>query len=254
MRIFKQVRKKLIMSEKRGLLLITFLKKIPKSLSILLINFFLAFPVFGQDPSATISTIDKELNSGKKTVSDILKDTGFMFLHSLTPFREVIKRNARAETITIIANTEPGVRIEVNGIVTNRSGQPLKNILIYFYHTSDKGWYSDTAVHILMNEGDHRHARLFGYVRTNAQGKFKIYTIRPNGYPKSELAAHIHLQMWKDGGASLFGIPGELQFSDDIRMTPQRRQRSLSEGFLIAANEGSKQAPIYNYIIRSSAE
>jgi protocatechuate 3,4-dioxygenase beta subunit len=177
-----------------------------------------------------------------------------MYLHSLTPFREMIKRNATAEEITIAAPNEPGVQIVVNGTVTDKSGMPLNDILIYFYHTSDQGWYSDTAVHILVREGDHRHARLFGYVKTDAQGKFTIHTIRPNGYPKSDLAAHIHIQMWKADGTQLPGIPGELQFADDIRMTTVRRKRSIAEGFLVAENTGTKEKPVYNYIIISTME
>ena len=212
---------------------------------------FLPSLVFSQDTSEVILKIDKGLNDKNYTISDVLTDTGLMYLHSLTLFREVIKKNAKAEEITIAAPNEPGVRIIVLGMVTNKSGKPLPNILIYFYHTSDKGWYSDTAVHILKYEGDHRHARLFGYVKTDKQGKFKIYTIRPNGYPRSDLAAHIHIQMWKEDGTPLLGIAGELQFADDVRMTEARRKKSTEEGFLIANNMGSKVRPIYNYVIAS---
>lgn len=210
--------------------------------------------LIGRDTTAIIAKIDKELQSKAKTPSQVLTDPGLMYLHSLTPFREVIKKNANSEPITIVAPNEPGDKIVVNGTVTKNSGEPLSNILIYFYQTSDKGWYSDTAVHILSYEGDHRHSRIFGYVKTNAEGKFQIISIRPNGYPKSDLAAHIHIQMWKEDGKLLLGIPGELQFDDDIRMTEQRRQKSASEGFLVAKNKGTKKEAIYNYIIKAKAE
>ena len=153
--------------------------------------------------------------------------------------------------LQLLQPTEPGIRIVVNGTVTNNSEKPLANILVYFYHTSDKGWYSDTGVHISKYEGDHRHSRLFGYVKTDSNGKFSIKTIRPNGYPKSDFAGHIHIQMWKEDGAYLLGIPGELQFDDDIRMTEQRRRKSMADGFLIAKNEGTKEMPIYNFMIKA---
>ena len=207
---------------------------------------------FSQDTSAVVSEIDKELNSKRKTVSDILTESTFLYLHPLTSFRETIKKYADAGDITIVTETEPGVRVTVNAAVTDSSGKPLAGILVYFYHTSDKGWYSDTGVHILKFEGDHRHSRLFGYVKTDSNGRFSINTIRPNGYPKSDFAAHIHIQMWNDDGTYLLGIPGELQFDDDVRMTERRRQRSLSEGFLIAKNEGTAEKPIYNYLIKSN--
>lgn len=209
------------------------------------------FLSFSQDSLSVISNIDKDLLSKRITISDVLTNSSYMYLHSLTAFREVIKRNANTEDITIVTTSEPGIRIVVNGTLTDKSEKPLANILVYFYHTSDKGWYSDTAVHIAKYEGDHRHSRLFGYVRTDSNGKFSIKTIRPNGYPNLGFAGHIHLQMWKEDGTYLLGIPGELQFDDDPRMTEQRRQKSISDGYLIANNDGTKEIPVYNYIIKA---
>lgn len=216
-------------------------------------TFFLLFILsssYGQDTLSVIKEIEKDILSNSKAISEILKDTSLIYLHSLTSFREVIKRNANDKEIEIVSDIEPGTRILVKGILLNKNGDPLPNILIYFYHTSDKGWYSDTSVHILKYEGDHRHSRLFGYVKTDDKGNFAIKTIRPNGYPMSDLAAHIHLQMWKEDGSLLLGVPGELQFDDDVRMTDERRKKSLSEGFLISKNMGTKDKPIYNYVIK----
>lgn len=53
---------------------------------------FLPSVVFSQDTSVVISNISKEISADKKTISDILTDTGLMYLHSLTAFREVIKK------------------------------------------------------------------------------------------------------------------------------------------------------------------
>lgn len=92
-----------------------------------------------------------------------------------------------------------------------------------------------------------------GYVKTDSVGKFRIKTIRPNGYPNSDLAGHIHIQMWKEEGTYLLGIPGEVQFYDNIRMTEQRRQKSISDGFLIEKNSGTNEKPEYNFLIHSKA-
>ncbi len=219
-----------------------------------LIFCILTLSSYSQDTTLIISRLDEELYNKRKKISDVLTDSTLMYLHSLTSFREIIKRNATAEAIAIVAEKEPGLRIIVNGTVINSSGKPLVSVLVYFYQTSDKGWYSDTAVHIKKYEGDHRHSRLFGYVKTDSLGKFRIKTIRPNGYPKSSFAGHIHIQMWQEDGTFLLGIPGELQFDDDIRMTDERRHQSLSEGFLIAKNEGIKEMPIYNYLIKSKGK
>ena len=221
-----------------------------KVLLVLALSLFLFSSSFGQDTLAVIKKIENDIISNGKTITEVLKDTNLMYLHSLTSFREVIERNANDDEIEITSDIEQGTRILVNGQVVDQNENPVPNVLIYFYQTSDKGWYSDSAVHILKYEGDYRHACLFGYVKTDSSGKFKIKTVRPNSYPRSDLAAHIHIQMWKEDGALLFGAPGELQFDDDIRMTAQRRKKSLSEGFLISKNTGTKDKPIYNYIIK----
>lgn len=199
-----------------------------------------------QNSGDAISNINLQLQQGKTTISNILSSDSLMNLHSLTPFREVIKANAKAEKIKIVTNKEPGTRITVNGLVVNKKGEPQKNVLIYFYHTSDKGWYSDTGVHILMNSGDMNHARLFGYLKTNDKGEFSFETIKPSGYPKSDLAAHIHIQFWNENQRTLVGN-GELQFDDDPRMTPARRARSLAEGYLISKNTGTAENALYVY-------
>ena len=220
------------------------------ALFIILFTGALAKHTLGQNTESVIAETNRLLGSNRKTVSDVLTDTALFYLHANTAFREVIRKHAKAEKITIASANEPGTRIVVNGTVLNNANKPMAGILIYFYHTSDKGWYSDTGVHIKGYEGDHRHSRLFGYVQTDAQGIFTINTIRPNGYPQSGFAGHIHLQMWNANGAHIPGIPGELQFEDDVRMTAERKQRSLAEGYLVAKNEGTKEQPVYNYIIK----
>jgi len=226
----------------------------PKRLFILLSCCLIAARSMGQDTAMVIAALDKDLSNNQKTVSAVLSDPAYMYLHALTPFREIIKKHAGAGPITIVTPDELGLRITVHGTVTNRYGKPLAGLLIYFYHTSEKGWYSDTGVHIRKYEGDHRHSRLFGYLRTDAEGRFSIMTIRPNGYPGSDFAGHIHIQIWNKDGTYLAGIPGELQFSDDPRMTEQRRKRSIADGFLVAGNEGSTKKPVYRYLIQSATD
>ena len=52
---------------------------------------FLPFLVLTQDTSGVIAKIDKDLINKKKTISNVLTDTGLMYLHSLTPFRAVVR-------------------------------------------------------------------------------------------------------------------------------------------------------------------
>jgi protocatechuate 3,4-dioxygenase beta subunit len=110
------------------------------------------------------------------------------------------------------------------------AGEPIMDALLYLYHTSAKGWYSDKAAHIQANSGDVKHARLFGYMRTDQDGRAEVHTIRPSGYPQSELPAHIHLGL--DAGGKSLPV-GEIQFDDDPRLTPAQRKHSAQEGAMI---------------------
>lgn len=211
-----------------------------------LICFLALTALHSQNNGTTIKSIDQKLQSNKVTVTEILSDEAFSYLHPETAFREMIKANAKAEMITIVSEKEPGIRITVEGEVTNKKGMPIKNKLVYFYQTSDKGWYSDVGVHIAGYEGDYRHARLFGYLKTDEKGRFSFNTIKPKGYPQSDLAAHIHIH-FLDSNAKSIHCPAELQFEDDPRMTPERKIRSQAEGFLISKNSGSEEKPVYSY-------
>lgn len=201
-----------------------------------------------QDETKMIQQIDADLATGKTTISKVLSDKNYMTLHPITAFREVIKKHAKAEKVTMITDDEPGTKITVKAVVKTTSGELMKNVLVYLYQTSDKGWYAADRPHVDGNEGDHGHARLFTYVKTNDKGEFEISSILPKGYPNSDLPAHIHVQMWKDG-TTIPGVPGELLFDEDERLTPERKQRALREGFLVEKNRGSSANPVYNYTI-----
>ena len=200
------------------------------------------------DTKRLIESIDQQLHAGKLTVTDALADHQYAHLHSLTPFREVIKKNAKQGLVRLTTEGEPGLKILVKGTVRDHSG-PVKNALMYVYHTSDKGWYADTAAHVNMMEGDMRHARLFGYLRTDDKGDFQFETIRPRGYPRSDLPAHIHLSMWYEDGEPIHGVPGELLFEEDDRLTPARRKEALANHYLISSNSGTSDHFVYEYKI-----
>lgn len=192
-----------------------------------------------------IKDIDEKLQHEKITVTQVLTDPSLIALHSLTPFREVIRKNAKAEKITLVTSSEPGSRITVKGTLM-KDGVRQRNVLVYVYHTSDKGWYADTAAHVLMNEGDRRHSRLFGYFKTDGNGNFEFETIKPHGYPKSDLPAHIHFEVFEDGGDMLIT---ELLFDDDERLTSAARKRAADENFIISKNTGTKEKPVYEYVV-----
>jgi protocatechuate 3,4-dioxygenase beta subunit len=223
------------------------MKMLPGTILALLI--FQSWSSYAQGMDEVLRKLENDLAGRQVSISNILSDEQYMNLHSKKDFRELIKKYAGPGSIKIVSEKEPGKRTKVVCTVTDKLGIPINNALVYFYQTSAKGWYSDTAAHILVNEGDHRHARLFGYSYTDKEGKIEIETIQPAGYPNSGLPAHIHISMWRDGNI-VQGVPGELLFEDDIRLTEERKQRAIREGFVISKNAGTDANPVYNYLIK----
>jgi protocatechuate 3,4-dioxygenase beta subunit len=178
-------------------------------------------------------------------VSDLVQDERFLSLHPQPVFRELVKAVARDPVLTIPRSDEPGSRIIASGRIEIPSGAPVAGAIAYVYHTSAKGWYSDKAAHVRAWAGDTRHARLFGYLKTGDDGSFEIRTIRPGGYPRTDLPQHIHFEVDADGYQPRVT---ELLFDDDPRLTTAQRDRAKHEGFIIAAASGaSEDKPTFRY-------
>ena len=167
---------------------------------LLIINFISPLFVSCQlSPDGLIREAEEKLRTNKATISQILTDKKYDVVHPETSFREIIERYCKAETISIATDTIPGRKIKVIGRIKDETGSAIPNALVYLYHTDSRGWYAANSPHVNMNEGDMRHARLFGYVRTDKEGKFELHTIKPSGYPQSDLPAHIHVHVTAEG-------------------------------------------------------
>ena len=205
------------------------MKKLLLLLNVLVTPLFLSCQSNG-----LIREAEEKLKTGKATTSQILTDKKYDALHPETEFRDVIAKYAKAETISIATDTIPGRKIKVTGVVKNEEGKPVVNALVYLYHTDSRGWYAANSPHVNMNEGDMRHARLFGYVRTDKDGKFELHTIKPSGYPQSDLPAHIHVHVTADGYRNFVN---EFLFDDDERLVGNIRENSVRNQFIISKPE-----------------
>ena len=183
---------------------------------------------------ALIQDAANKLKTNKATISQILTDKKYDAVHPETSFRELIKKYCKAGLISIVTDTIPGKKIKVVGTVKNAAGKPVAGALVYLYHTDSRGWYAADAPHVLMNEGDMRHARLFGYVKTDKCGMFELHTIKPSGYPKSDLPAHIHIHVEADGYQPVIT---EFLFDDDERLVRKIRENAVRDGFPVAKPE-----------------
>jgi protocatechuate 3,4-dioxygenase beta subunit len=187
-----------------------------------------------EDSSVLLKQAEIKLQNHSAVVSSILTDKTYVLLHPLTAFREMIRKYSSAGVVSITTDDEPGKKIKVIAAVKNKEGQPVADALVYLYQTDSRGWYAANAPHVLMNEGDFRHARLFGYLKTDKNGRFELHTIKPSGYPQSDLPAHIHVQVIAAGYQS-YGT--EFLFQDDERLKGEILNRAIIDGGMIAKPE-----------------
>jgi protocatechuate 3,4-dioxygenase beta subunit len=121
-------------------------------------------------------------------------------------------------SLTLTSADEPGEKLVVSGLIVDRSGRPLPGVQVHVYQTDASGRYT------LERPMDEPHARLSGWLRTDAQGRFELRTIHPGGYQHTrrlegrdrKIPAHIHLDVTAPGCA-----PCRFQavFADDPLLT-----------------------------------
>jgi protocatechuate 3,4-dioxygenase beta subunit len=92
--------------------------------------------------------------------------------------------------IVIAGTAERGDRFVVTGQVASM-GRPIAHASIYAFHADADGFYTRDGLN------SDEHARIFGTLRTDANGRFRYETIRPGGY--GDLSAHVHHVVRADG-------------------------------------------------------
>jgi protocatechuate 3,4-dioxygenase beta subunit len=200
---------------------------------VFILSFF-SCSLFAQTDTSLLNEVRIKLANGTDDPSTVLTAKKWLPLHPVTAFRDLIASHAPSGSLSIAPPDEPGRKIKVIVKVQDENGTPLKNIFVYLYQTDSRGWYAAESPHVNLNEGDMRHARLFGYVKTDEQGRFDLFTVKPSGYPRSDLPAHIHIHFSAKGYRN-YGT--ELLFDDDERLVGDIRASSIRNRFLIAKPE-----------------
>jgi protocatechuate 3,4-dioxygenase beta subunit len=130
---------------------------------------------------------------------------------------------------------EPGMAgrvLEVSGFLLTRNCQPVARALIDVWQADDKGEY------------DNRGFRLRGHVFSDAEGRYRIRTIRPARYPGR--TAHIHVKAQAPGGKIL---TTQLYFPEE----PGNRRDSLfrPELLLQVARAGDSLSARFDFVLET---
>lgn len=117
--------------------------------------------------------------------------------------------------------SEPGQPMVLRGTVFGQDGKPRKGVVVYAYHTNARGIYPTAAR--APGPASRRHGLLRGWALTDAQGRYAFHTIRPAGYPGTDLPQHIHLHVIERGCATYY--IDDVLFTDDPRLTAEQIRR-----------------------------
>lgn len=112
---------------------------------------------------------------------------------------------------------DEGQKLLVSGTVFEIDGKtPVSNVIIYYWQTDINGYYSSKQG---MSEETKRHGYIRGWLKTDEDGKYFLYTIRPAPYPNEKLPAHIHLAIKEPDINNEYYID-EINFDDDELLIP----------------------------------
>ncbi len=143
--------------------------------------------------------------------------------------RDVVRKHAAQASETLVPPGEPGEAIAISGTVRDEQGNPVRGALVTIFQTDAAGLYAKSDAQ--RRRMDEPNSRIFGFLRTGADGKYEFRTVRPGGYPfplpnmqgdQAWIPAHIHFLVSAAGFAD-FGCGHQncqIVFADDPRMTP----------------------------------
>ncbi len=139
-------------------------------------------------------------------------------------------------------------KLLITGTVYKTDGKTLApNVLIYYWHTNQKGLYTSIKSGKAKVHGDLR-----GWIKTNEKGQYQIFTLRPNPYPNDTSPAHIHFSI-KEPGLSNEYYPEDLVFDDDPLLIPSLKKYPPSNrcgsGIVRILIEGEVQVAEHDFVL-----
>lgn len=121
---------------------------------------------------------------------------------------------------------QDGQKLLITGTIFRRDGKtPAPGVILYYYHTDVNGYYPNKEG---LDRRVVRHGYIRGWVKSDENGKYSIYTVRPAPYPNANEPAHIHPTI-KEPDLNEYYID-EFVFDDDKLLTGEKRKRLENRG------------------------
>ncbi len=122
---------------------------------------------------------------------------------------------------------QTGQKLLITGRILAPDGRtPAPGVILYYYHTDVHGHYTDGPD---LDPRVKRHGHIRGWVRSDAEGRYAIHTVRPAPYPGGSDPAHIHPALLEPGIEVPYYID-EFVFDDDPLLTKEKRRAMEDRG------------------------
>lgn len=122
---------------------------------------------------------------------------------------------------------QKGQKLLITGTIYKLDGRtPAPGVILYYYHTDINGVYANKQG---LDPGAVRHGYIRGWVKSDANGRYAIYTVRPAPYPNRNFEAHIHPSIKEPNIDKEYYID-EFVFDDDKLLTGEKRKKLPNRG------------------------
>lgn len=158
----------------------------------------------------------------------------------------------------VVAGPTPGMKpslaegqpLAIEGIVYGDDCTPLAGARVSFHHTDGQGNYGPPSGSVSELECCYYQ----GQVASDAQGRFRIETVRPGSYAGENPPpmAHIHLEINHPDAEML---PTEIVFADDPHLIPDAAERGLVvvQPVEVKAKDGPGWSVLAEFVLERSA-
>uniref|UniRef100_UPI0040480214 dioxygenase family protein n=1 Tax=Roseivirga sp. TaxID=1964215 RepID=UPI0040480214 len=120
-----------------------------------------------------------------------------------------------------------GQKLLITGSILKPDGiTPAPDVILYYYHTDVNGVYPNSKD---LNQKVAGHGSIRGWVKSDKNGRYSIYTVRPEAYPNRTDPAHIHPSIKEPNDMNEYYLD-EFVFDDDPLLTTQKRRSMENRG------------------------
>ncbi|WP_341227608.1 intradiol ring-cleavage dioxygenase [uncultured Arcticibacterium sp.] len=126
-----------------------------------------------------------------------------------------------------------GQKILLTGTVYQLDGKtPASGIILYYYQTNAEGVYATKESeerNMPKNKLGQTHGYIRGWIKTDVQGKYALYTAMPGTYPSRDEPAHVHISVKEDKMKAPYYLD-DFVFDNDPILSTRRRNRMENRG------------------------